>query len=410
LREIERVKHQRKHMDEFELLVASSLWPRRPVDREVVRAIAQKNLDWSVFEQMVLLHRLAPIVFHNLKDYAREYVPAPAMLALERHASNSGLAVFNVLKEILRISDLFGASGIPLRILKGIPLGIVAYGDAGLRNTGDIDLLIDEQYIASADALLQKAGYRRIEPLNVELTPRRFAYYISHWKDFVYEHASSGDSVELHWRLTRNRAMPGARLTRAESISYVALGSRQLPTLAFDDLFLYLCLHGALDGWMRLKALADIVALCREMKPEQIERLAKLAAEFELLPEMSAAILLARRIFHVDVDRTGLLPESHPIVRRILRFSSRAISGEGFMTPRESISGLEWARYEMGLRRSLGYRWQIVQRLLFRPRVWARFPLPDSLFLMYPLLSPIEWLFFHGSRLLSERGNEDVAL
>lgn len=404
------MKHQRRHRDEFALLVASSLWPRRPSDHEVVRALAQKDLDWSVFEQMVLLHRLAPIVFHNLRDYAREYVPPPAMLALERHASNSGLAVFNVLREILRISDLFSKSAIPLRILKGIPLGIVAYGNAGLRNTGDIDLLIDEHHIAAADALLREAGYRRIEPLNVELTARRFDYYVSHWKDFVYEHADSGDSVELHWRLTRNRAMPGARLTREESISYVTLGSRQIPTLAFDDLFLYLCLHGALDGWMRLKALADIVALCREMKPAEIERLAKLAADFELLPEMSAAILLARRIFGVDIDRTGLLPASHPIVRRILHFSWHAISGEGFMMPRESISGQQWARYEMGLRRSLSYRWQIVQRLLFRPRVWSRFPLPDSLFLLYPLLSPIEWLFFHGSRLLSERGNEDVAL
>jgi len=376
----------------------------------VVRELAQKDLDWSVFEQMVLLHRLAPIVFHNLRDYARDYVAAPAMLAIERHASNSGLAVFNVLTEIFRISDLFSKSSIHLRILKGIPLGIVAYGDAGLRNTGDIDLLIDEHDISSADALLQQAGYRRIAPLNVELTPRRFAYYVSHWKDFVYEHAVSGDSVELHWRLTRNRAMPGARLTRAESISYVSAGSRQIPTLAFDDLFLYLCLHGALDGWMRLKSLADIVALCREMKPAEIERLAKLAAQFGLLPEMSAAILLARRVFGVDIDRTGLLPESHPVVRRILDFSWYAISGEGFMMPRENISGMRWARYELGLRRSLSYRWQIVQRLLFRPRVWSRFPLPDSLFLMYPLLSPIEWLFFHGSRLLSEHGNEDTAL
>lgn len=404
------MKHQRKHEDEFALLVASSLWPRRPVDRDIVRALAQKDLDWSVFEQMVLLHRLAPIVFHNLRDYAREYVPPPAMLALERHASNSGLAVFNVLREILRISDLYSKSSISLRILKGIPLGIVAYGDAGLRNTGDIDLLIDERDVATADALLQEAGYRRIEPLNVELTPRRFDYYVAHWKDFVYEHTDSGDSVELHWRLTRNRAMPGARLTRADSISCVTLGSRQIPTLAFDDLFLYLCLHGALDGWMRLKALADIVALCREMKPAEIERLAKLAAEFELLPEMSAAILLAKRVFSIDIDRTGLLPESHPVVHRILHFSWHAISGEGFMMPRENISGLQWARYEMGLRRSLSYRWQIVQRLLFRPRVWSRFPLPDSLFLLYPLLSPIEWLFFHGARLLSERGNEDIAL
>src|SRR5208337_1718753 len=123
------------------------------------------------------------------------------------------------------------------RVLKGIPLAVLAYGDAGLRDTGDIDLLIDEKDIAAADALLQEAGYLRVDP-EVELTPRRFAYYAAHWKDFVYHHRVSGDAVELHWRLTRNCAMPGSMLTRAESVSSVAVGSLRIPTLAFDDLFL----------------------------------------------------------------------------------------------------------------------------------------------------------------------------
>ena len=42
------------------------LWPRRPEDREIVRALAQENIDWNVFLEMMELHRLTPIVFHNL--------------------------------------------------------------------------------------------------------------------------------------------------------------------------------------------------------------------------------------------------------------------------------------------------------------------------------------------------------
>jgi hypothetical protein len=38
---------------------------------------------------------------------------------------------------------------------------------------------------------------------------------------------------------------------------------------------------------------------------------------------------------------------------------------------------------------------EIVRRVLLRPRVWQRFDLPDALFPLYTLLSPLEWIFFH---------------
>ena len=52
-------------------------------------------------------------------------------------------------------------------------------------------------------------------------------------------------------------------------------------------------------------------------------------------------------------------------------------------------------RYELGLRRGFAYRMEIVRRVLLRPRVWQRFDLPEALFPLYTLLSPVEWIFFH---------------
>ena len=43
-------------------------------------------------------------------------------------------------------------------------------------------------------------------------------------------------------------------------------------------LLLYLCVHGALDGWLRLKWLADIAALLRTMDAQQLRSTAALAA------------------------------------------------------------------------------------------------------------------------------------
>jgi hypothetical protein len=47
------------------------------------------------------------------------------------------------------------------------------------------------------------------------------------------------------------------------------------------------------------------------------------------------------------------------------------------------------------LRRGLAYRVEILRRVLLRPRVWQRFDLPDALFPLYTVLSPMEWVFFH---------------
>ena len=353
---------------------------------------------------MVELHRLTPIVFHNLAEYAKDVVPPAILLRLEKETAAKGMAALQNLSELLRLQKLFSEAAIDLRILKGIPLAIVAYGDPGLRESGDIDLLIKEKDIAKAHDLLIRQGYLREEP-HGELTPRRFEYYVAHFKDFVYYHPVTGHAVELHWRLTRNRAMPGALPANPESSSWVNSGSARIHCLGFDDLFLYLCVHGALDGWMRLKALADIVSLCREMPASELERLAEQANRTGVLPELSATLLLANRVFGVNIASSGMLPASHGTVARILKFSWFAISSNDYQLQREDITGQQWVQYELGLRTGMYYRWQVLQRVFFRTRVWSAVNLPDSLFLLYPLISPFEWLVFHGARWREKRKN-----
>ena len=66
---------------------------------------------------------------------------------------------------------------------------------------------------------------------------------------------------------------------------WVDLGSERIATLPPSRLLLYLCVHGALDGWLRLKWLADIGALVHAMTPEQLASTATLAAEQQALPQ-----------------------------------------------------------------------------------------------------------------------------
>ena len=134
-----------------------------------------------------------------------------------------------------------------------------------LRDIGDIDLLVGEKDIFKAGEILRSLAYLRFEP-QARLTPRRVRSYVAHQKDFSYEHRGGGIVIDLHWRLFRNPFLP-ANATLAEvGEEWLMLGADRIPTLPAPRLLLYLCVHGALDGWLRLKWLADIAALLRTMR------------------------------------------------------------------------------------------------------------------------------------------------
>jgi hypothetical protein len=161
---------------------------------------------------------------------------------------------------------------------------------------------------------------------------------------------------------------------------------------------------------LRLKWLADIGALLHTMTPEQLGSAAALAAEQQALPQFSAAILLCHDLLGYDLlgphpAPEGCLDRNDPKVARIMRFGKRLLTSNRYRPVREKIASTRWFLNEFRLHTSMRYRLDLIERSLFRPRVWRRFDLPDALFPLYGLLSPLEWLGFHfHNRLARLRG------
>jgi hypothetical protein len=96
-------------------------------------------------------------------------------------------------------------------------------------------------------------------------------------QDFGFVHESTGARIELHWRLflnphaiTEDSIMEASRVVRLT-------GSEGLRTLGEEDLFAYLCMHGALHWWYRLKWLADVNALLAALSAGGVVRLLRAA-------------------------------------------------------------------------------------------------------------------------------------
>jgi len=203
-----------------------------------------------------------------------------------------------------------------------------------------------------------------------------------------------GIGIDLHWRLFRNRWLPANARIEEVGEAWVDVGSERIPGLPASRLLLYLCMHGALDGWLRLKWLADIGALLHTMTPEQLRLTAAAAAEQQALPQFSAALILCQDMLGPHPAPAECLDRNDERVAHILRFSKRLMTSNHYCPVREKIPATQWFLNEFSLHTSLRYRLDLVLRSLFRPRVWHTFHLPDALFPLYALLSPLEWFDF----------------
>lgn len=384
---------------EFALVLACVRWPLDPLQGELIHELAQQPLHWPHLLRIVEHHQVTPLVARNLEPCAGS-VPPEIMARLRAEAAANARTCFRNASELAAIAQLFRAHELEFRIFKGAPLAIAAFGDVTLRAAGDIDLLVRVDDLPAADSLLRGLGYLRLET-EAQTTPRRMRSYLAHQKDFSYQQPETGSMIDLHWRLFRNPRYPTNGGLEEVGMAWVRMGPEQLPTFSAQCLFLYLCVHGALDGWLRLKWLADVGALLRAASDEDLDSLAEAARARSVATEFGAAVHLCREYLGFDRLPARCLPADSPKVARILRFAGEQMSAHNYCPDRLRVRSTAWLANELSLSGSFRSRTEIIERSLFRPRVWQKISLPDTLFPLYAVLSPFEWLAFRVQRLKS---------
>jgi hypothetical protein len=380
---------------EFELVLACLRWPQAAVDGARILSLARQPIHWHFLLEIVHHQKVVPLFFRNLETFAGEYIPEAIAAALRAGTEANTRTCLQRSSHLQLLNRLFIEQAIDVRIFKGIPLSLTAFQDLTLRDLGDIDLLVAEKDIFRAADILRAHDYQRFEP-RARLSTRRLRSYLAHQKDFSYEHPTAGVVIDLHWRLFRNRFLPSNAGLAEVGLDWLMLGSERIPTIPVSRLLLYLSVHGALDGWLRLKWLADIGALLHSMTAEQLAATAEAAAQQQALPELSAAVFLSQDLLGGGDSfpmPSGCLERSDERVGRIVDFGKRLMTSNQYRPVREQIPSAQWFMNEFHLHSSWNYRLDLVQRSLFRPRVWYKFNLPDALFPLYAVLSPLEW--FH---------------
>jgi Uncharacterised nucleotidyltransferase len=385
---------------ELLLAAACASWPPSKRRTEAVCSEVSRVLDWARFLRVVKRHGVVGLVDNGLKR-AHPDIPLEVVQEIRYRATTLVGESLAMAAEAARLQRLFDEAGIAVLFLKGASLAKLAYGTLGLRSAKDIDLLVSPEVLPSALALIARAGYRRFDP-PPNISDARLRLLMSLRRDLCFINEVTGHQLELHWRLFLNpHAMDEVSIMAASRRVPLTGGAIGLRTLGDEDLFTYLCVHGALHCWNQLKWLADIGALVATVPDGGVERL-YCAAEVRGAGRAAAqALLLCQRLLNSPIP--GLLVTKFSRSSTISWLENTALramaAGRGERAPRDVRFGTtRGSLSNFLLRRNWRYRVAELRGLLTNESDVLAVPLPERLRFLYPIMRLPLWVWRHASQ------------
>ena len=267
---------------EFELLCACC----HP-DGDLLQAILSREVQWDRVFRLAGFHRLLPAVCTALAGQPN--VPAAVQSALHAKYAGHCRRVLRFTAELARILQKFEASGIPAIAHKGPVLSQQLYGDAALREFGDLDFLVRAGDLAAARTALLELGYES----KLQLTPRQEKEYLRSGYEHVFGCGQEKNLVELQWQIVpRHYAIVfdmDAIFNRCVSERLQSFSTR---VLCSEDLLLVLCVHAAKHNWTHLGMVRDIGTLA--VRPLDWEPALRDAQKLGIKRIVFISLLLAR--------------------------------------------------------------------------------------------------------------------
>lgn len=307
---------------ELGVIVAACRWHKAPDYLDGIQQAVAAPLNWPRLAALVQRHRVTGIV-HGALYRAGGQSALLEQSGIAERARAAASKSLRLAAETVRLQGQFDAAKLPALIIKGAPLGVLAYGDGSIKEYWDIDLLTTRASVVAARRLLLELGYTPSQPASLDDAQLdRFADFAKEAL-FVNRH---GQTVELHWRLTDSPALLRGIAPFANCRS-VAVAQGSVRTLDDALQLAYLACHGQTHGWSRLKWIADLNGFLAMMPTARREELIDRASEFGARRFVDSAILLCHDLFRLDIEPKRLHQLTrHAVMRRVLTVNRRAIA------------------------------------------------------------------------------------
>lgn len=210
--------------------------------------------DSNELKKMINRHRIIAFEYKNFLKLSKDVrIDESFLTFIADRSKNNQIRAMQYSAELIRLNNIFFENHIGYITLKGPLLGHYIYGDPGLRNFHDLDILINVLDFDKAYALLCKAGYKNNDFADMTEKQKRFTLKNGH---HISMSNSSSLIVELHWRAYEYYDLSYNQLW--DNKSEITFLNKKFYILNETDNLIYLIIHGSKHGFMRLKWLIDI--------------------------------------------------------------------------------------------------------------------------------------------------------
>jgi len=216
--------------------------------------INAQPIDWQRFKELIAYHELTPFAYIGLKKHNVNF-PGHLNEFLKQSRYRCLIHSQYLWQEFIEIADVFEKARITLLPIKGLSLLEDIYSKQPFRPMVDIDILVKEEDLATADRLLQNAGY------NKELSGLKEEYWRQKQCHITFRKRESKASalVDVHWALDFKRNRKKILPHLWERIREVQIRDKKIELLSPEDTIFSLALHSRRFGKMLcLKYICDI--------------------------------------------------------------------------------------------------------------------------------------------------------
>jgi len=368
---------------EFTLLLLLTHPEPEKQQNKINQFLTKNTINWTELLKDIKWHRVTPQAYDSLCSHP-EFVPENIMEQLKKSCLQCKKRTLQQAVSLIKIAKLFDENKIRFITLKGLTLSQLLYSSITVRESHDIDIMIDFNDIERVEKILTDAlGFTRTIP-ELSATKKQVQCLNKRYKDRTYLHPDDNVLLEVHWRFNNIKqclAIPFS--SQCSDASTIQVCNQSVPVLSNNYLWLYQSVHGSMSGWYRLHWINDIASMLVKNKTDW-DALLQASNQYHCRRNLVESIMLAARLYQLpipvqiqqafqeDIKQVAQLKwASHAIRERKLPSMMANFRRQLFFTPAKVF----WLYFLETLRMS--------------PTDFQLFPLPDKLFFLYYWLRPV---------------------
>jgi hypothetical protein len=378
----------------FRLMIATS-WRAPDAWREKQEAAIREAIaagpDWAEYLRLVDRHRVPALSCATLKRVSSLAIPKPVQQELQKRGNACRMQAVRHCLQLAEILKAFNRAGIPVMSLKGPLLSFELYGDVGLRQSKDLDLMVPLQDFSRARSCMESADWQ-LEHFYLPLTPRKMEFFSRHVHHLGFVRSQTGGCLELHWRAPSDTPeQADARWGRSTTVEWQGAFLQAMHPI---DELLCLCNHGGAHAWSRAKWLGDLARIHAQGEMNWAEALDE-AREFGEEKVLLASLRLLQEVYALPLPA---LPENSwntlpAFLIKAPLYALREQKEAGARNPLVSVwnevQSIRYGRLVLPHR-----RWRdILAELFYTPADFQMIHLPDRFFWAYAALRPFLWIW-----------------